>query len=798
MKKFPLTALGLALIALGHAASAQQATDIGTVTVTGEGDKLGTGLMIDEDTAKAKSTVTKAEIDKSRPSSSPYQLLNMLPGVNASSYDATGMFGGNLRVRGFNSDEIGFTINGAPVNDSGNFAVYPQEYTDSENLCELFVTQGSTDTEAPHVGASGGNIGLTTCAPNDRAGGKVGLGFGQLGYSRIFLRGDTGKIGNFKGFLSASKSKVDKWKGPGNADRDHIDAGAEYKLGNTTLSASLLWNKAVNANFLSQTLPQLATNGYHADFSPNLPTLVQTPTNGVADKDNLGSGTSYYYGYSLNPFENYLVTTNASIQFTPAVRLDVSPYFWYGYGTGGNEGFVINETALSGSLLHGGIGDINGDGDTKDSVAFFNGSLTQTERPGVTTKLSWTLDNQHILAGLWFERAHHRQTSPAAVINRDGSVSDIWENNPGALLHYADGSVYQFRNTLTISTGSSVFAQDSIDLLNSKLNVTPAFSYRSLKRDFTNYPSSGTSSSNAPGGSSGVYYEVHKTYSEALPSVRASYQLTPETQGFVSLAKNFKAPGNFDYFNLAQGVTYTNGVGTATAIAPVTVGQETSVNLDLGLRYKGSVLTGSATVFHTKFQNRIATAYDPATTFSHDYNVGGTTAQGVELEIGTVPVKGFSAYASASYTKDTLDSDMPYRVGGVSGFYPTSGKQFAGEPKGMAALSLQYASGPFLVNLAGKYTGPQPITLVNDQRIAGFTSVDLNAAWQLPDMAFLKKPTIRLNVSNLGDKKFLLANNGSGSSIKIAGVASGLPGGSDPSVYMGAPRFSSVTLQSDF
>lgn len=818
MKKFPLTVMSLAVLALGQAAWAQQTTDIGKVTVTGEGDKLGTGLIIDEDTPKAKSTVTKAEIDKNRGSANPYQLLTLLPGVNAGSYDATGLFGGNLRVRGFNSDEIGFTINGAPVNDSGNFAVYPQEYTDSENLCEIFVTQGSSDTEAPHVGASGGNIGLTTCSPNDIAGGKFTIGTGQLGYSRVFVRGDTGLMGNFKAFLSASKAQANKFKGPGKADRDHIDFGAEYKIGMATLSGSMLWNKAVNNNIRALTLNQIAAEGYDADFSPNLPAIAATtsasnPTNlapaiaGVANKDNLGSNATYYAGYSLNPFENYLITTKASLQFSPALRVDVAPYFWYGYGTGGNEGFTLSENNPSGSLFRYGVGDINGDGDRLDTVAVFNGSLTQTERPGVTTTVSYALDNQRILAGVWFERAHHRQTSPAAIINRDGSVSDIWENNPNTLVRYNDGSFYQFRNTLTISTADSLFVQDSIDLLNSKLRLVPAFSYRSINRNFTNYPSSGTSSSNAPGGSSGVFYQVNKTYSDFLPSLSTSYEFAPNAQGFVNIAKNMKAPGNFDYFNLAQGVSYTNGVGTATAIAPVTVQQETSINLDVGARFKGDLFKGSATAFLVKFKNRIATAYDPATTTSHDFNVGPSTMKGLELEVGTVPVMGFSAYASASYTKSTIDENMlSVNTGnGTIGNYPTAGKQFPDTPKGMAALSLQYASGPFLANLVGKYTGPRYITLVNDQRIAGFTTIDFNAAYELPSSNFFKKPTIRLNVSNISNTRYLLANSGSGSSIKVVGTGAIDPstgkayvGASDPSVYVGAPRFATITLQSEF
>jgi iron complex outermembrane recepter protein len=135
--KLRLSVLSAALLGAGifHGALAQTASDVGTVKISGSGDNLGNGLLIDEDGVKARSTITKAAIDKERSTANPFQLLNLMPGVNASSYDSTGLFGGNMRVRGFNSDEMGFTINGAPVNDSGNFAIYPQEYTDSENLC---------------------------------------------------------------------------------------------------------------------------------------------------------------------------------------------------------------------------------------------------------------------------------------------------------------------------------------------------------------------------------------------------------------------------------------------------------------------------------------------------------------------------------------------------------------------------------------------------------------------------------------------------------------------------------------
>lgn len=788
--RFRLTALSLALATLAGGAAAQQSSELAKISVTGEGDKLGTGLMIDEDTPKAKSTVTRAEIEKLRSSSNPYQALTLLPGVNASSYDATGLFGGNLRVRGFNSDQMGFTINGAPVNDSGNFAVYAQEYTDAENLCEMFVTQGATDTEAPHVGASGGNIGLSTCAPEDQRRVRVALSAGQLNYLRAFVRGDTGKIGDFKGFLSVSKSQVRKWKGEGRADRDHVDAGAEYQLGNTKLSASLLYNRAVNNNFRTLTLAQVGSLGYDADYASAIPQHT-TAVNGSAQSEaSTASGTAWY-GYALNPFENYLLTTKANIQLNPALRLDIEPYYWYGYGTGGVQQTSVAESSGS-TKLHGGIADINGDGDTLDTVMVYRGSLTETHRPGVTTKLSYTLDNHHLLGGFWLERARHRQTAPSTTVDNAGNIGDLWLSDTSKLLKHADGSLVQNRDWLTVSTGQSLFVQDSIDLVGGKLQLLPALSWRRIERDFTNYANAGS------GG--GADYQITQSFSQVLPSLGASWQFTPETQGFASLSKNFRAPSNFELGNAVTSVSYVDGKPTSAVVAVRNlVKQETSVNLDVGARFKHPLFKASVTAFYVDFKDRIAAGYNPEAGGRFDMNVGDSTIKGLEAEIGSVPYKGFSAYASATYTRSTIDQDLVYATAsGTSGTQytaATAGKQFPDTPKAMAALALQWAQGPYLANLSAKYTGRRQVTLVNDQSIGGYTTLDLNLAWQLPGGAAFKNPVLRVNLSNLTDKKYLLANSGSGSSWTVNATGTGA---AQPTLYGGAPRFASVTLQSDF
>ncbi|MDD5336052.1 MAG: Plug domain-containing protein, partial [Rhodoferax sp.] len=129
MKKIKPTPIALLVGALCSAPAlwAQQSapTDVGRIAVEGLPGGSNTGLIVQEDTPKARSSVNRAHLETLNPSSNPYQAIELLPGVNTFSNDATGLFGGGLRVRGANSVQMGFTINGAPVNDSGSFSVYP-------------------------------------------------------------------------------------------------------------------------------------------------------------------------------------------------------------------------------------------------------------------------------------------------------------------------------------------------------------------------------------------------------------------------------------------------------------------------------------------------------------------------------------------------------------------------------------------------------------------------------------------------------------------------------------------------
>jgi iron complex outermembrane receptor protein len=793
---------------------AQSTSNVGSITVEGNPGGTDSGLIQQEDTPKARSSINRDFIQKQAPTSNPFQLLNLLPGVNAFSQDASGLFGGGMRVRGFNTDQLGFTIDGAPVNDSGNFAVYPQEYTDAECIDNIFVTQGSTDVEAPHVGASGGNIGINTITPLDERNVRIAQTVGSNNLSRTFARLDSGKLGPAKFTVCASKSRVDKFKGPGRADRDHIDFKANVNLGGgNVVTAGFLYNRAVNANIRALNKNQFAQFGDRYDFGSVAPvhqpfagSTVNDPAYGpnavasiTSSSGSIGDSNRGYYGFNLNPFENAVATLNGTFKLADRVMLNVNPYFWYGYGTGGNQLQTLTDSAASGAKVHGGIAPFYSPTITGNTIFVYNGSVTHTDRPGINVKVDADLSsNNRLTAGIWYERARHRQTGPYVQIDNAGNAADVFMDNPNQWLRYNDGTPVEYRNYYTISTGKSAYVQDNISLIDTRLVLALGLSNRSITRDFTN-----TASGQQAG--YGADYSISRTYSDLLPNIGAKYQISKEQSLFFNAAQNFRAPANYVLSGLVTGGTIANGVLTGWTLRNPVVDKETSNNYDFGYRLQNDSYTLSASLYRIDFQNRIATSYDPSTALSTDMNVGTSRTQGIELESGWRPAAHWSLYGSLTFTDSKINEDkVVVRAGnGTWVALPTTGKQFPDTPRFMAGLGAQYASGGWFAYGQAKYMGKRYTTLVNDDSIGGYTVVNAGAGFEFPSTAFFKKPQIKFNVHNLFDTGYLNLNAGSGSSFRNNAAAYTASGGavvaaSLPGFYVGAPRAVSLTLQSDF
>jgi len=778
----------LACVGVVHAQETTTASDAQpTRQVIITGKKIGMGLMVTEDAPKARSTVTAEELEKQRPTGNAYEALEMLPSVNSYNHDATGLFGGGLTLRGFNSDQIGATINGVPVNDSGSFSVYPQEYVDQENTCSQFVTQGSTDVDSPQVGATGGNFGIVTCNPENTQRWRVMQTLGQLNSYKTFVRFDSGKFADnrSKFFISASKAQADKWKGEGKAKREHIDAGFNYDWDKFNyIHATILWNEAKNHSINNLTLTELNNFGYYYDTTSVYPTQP-TPVRGTAQ--NAVVPSPLYYGLYLNPFKNAIASAEAKFRLNDDLTLKIVPYFWYGFGNGGlqqklayesprREGTRTNATFMdpATTTLTGNV-DLNGDGDTLDTVIMANASVTNTKRPGLTSSLTWNYGDHQILGGFWWERARHRQTGTMVPVTAEGNPVDVYLEDQAVTR--SDGSLYQSRDWNTISTAYQAFIQDTISFADNKGQINIGIRTPFIERDFTNYRSEANLRPT---------YNITKKYKDILPQLGARYRVTNDDQFFASIAKNMKAPPNFVFSNVGSNVSVVNGVATLRG----DVKEETSYNTDIGYRHQDNKFIATVTVFNVDFRNRQATAFDPITNTSSYTNAGKVSTRGFELEAGNTPINGWAFYGSFGYTDSEIKNDLQVSA---TASLPTAGKEMPLTPKLKAGLSAEYQTGAFWARVKAKATSKQAATLVNDEWAPGYTTYGFDAGYTFANFGMFKRPKLTVNVSNITNKQY---RNPSSQSVNNTTQFPGVNPGT-LRYYLGAPRFASVTLSVD-
>ncbi|WP_374978959.1 TonB-dependent receptor [Pseudomonas solani] len=766
---------GWTMAALAAEESADS-VDVGKVKVTGQ--NLGNGQMVVESAPKSRSTVTKEALDKMSATGNAIDKLKYTPGVNVSSDDSSGLSGFNFTMRGMNSDQVGVSLDGIPVNDSGNYNLYPNLLGDPENLGEVFATQGSSEIDAPHIGSSGGNVGLVTLRPEKDFGvfGKQTIGSNNL--RKTFVRLNTGKYNGFSNYISASHTEGDKWRGEGVLRADKVTLNSLFEDGEgNSLNAVINYHKQENYNYSNPSKAQFKTYGRDFDY-------LDDPRYNSNGKIMTGSGSSLNgvtrgTGYSVlmrNPFENVTASLTGRFQLRDDVLLTVAPYYYW--ANGGSFGSFTGPYSLNrGTSNTGGnydlgnlptSGQLNADG-TPNSGLYYRPSITETWRPGINTSIKWDINDEHSFStGYWYERARQRQTQPFVPLTPDGKPVDIWAGyHDSEQARDANGNVIQGRNYFTVTPAHKLFAQD-VWSVTPDLTLTAGIAYDYSERKGDNR-----------GSLTEKKEKRNKTYHELLPSFSAQYLLDDENQVFYNLTRNMRTPPNYVLYNK----------GDSISLEP-----ELSWNHEFGWRYAVEDMALSATLFYLTFENRQVSSRDEA----GDYvmlNVGDVVNQGLELEWSGLLPHNFNYYASYTYTEAEQKDSVRYR--GVD--LPTEGKTVAGVPKNMLNLSLGYDDGLYYGNIVGKYVSRQYGDLTNDESIPDYAIADLNLGVHLPVQGTaLKSAAVRLSVNNLFDKEYLSGVRTTQFNAVTYSQGSASAFGSSPYYTIGEERTVSVSFEGSF
>lgn len=778
------------------------ATTPGGVT----GADIGGGYMINEQAVKSRSTVTRDAIDKLSPTANPYQMINLLPGVVQSSVDNTGLNGGNIKIRGFNSDHLGLTIEGMPVNNSGNYALYPQEYVDAENISQISIAQGAPDLNSPHIGATGGVINIFMRDPSKTPAVLSDVSVGSDGLLREFARVESGEIDNVRAYVSYSNLTKDHWIGPGEDAREHLDFKIVWDLSaGNTIRFSAIYNHGVNdfygtptlAQFNQHVPPSAATWGYSA----TLPSSFFTPNaSGVLNQSS--NSAKYTQEYGVNPFDNLILSAPSNFTISKDLKFDTTPYFWYGWGNGGGV------TSVTDTMYWGDLKITNLLGGSKNTYLYYNPSITETYRPGVENKFTYDYGSHQFIAGNWFEYAMHRQTGPFEALNADGSVPDVFVNsNQFSLPSYAScavltghtsaGNTYgasspgncptgpmEKRDQLTDTMTNMLFVGDTwkaTDRLTLIYGVKEVF----VNRDTTDY---------MPGANPGT-----GSYNDTatLPSVGARYKLNDENQLFTSFNTSFRSGPNY---TLVQSYSSTSGVITPASPIPPEEGK----TFELGHRYQGDLFSTSVTGFLGYYQNyQVSTnVADPAgssSTFGITVNAGDLLNYGVDAEIGTRRFHDFRAYVSGELLQtELLDNAIATTTTtkGITDYLVTKGKELPGAPPYQTGIGIDYDNGNVFGNLAYKYMGPEYSTFMNDQQMKAFGRMDFSIGYRFDDLWGMKSPELKLSLFNILDSRQLtgvysITNNANATTTLHGYTASG----SSPTYYLGQDISGLVTFR---
>jgi iron complex outermembrane receptor protein len=626
-----------------------------------------------------------------------------------------------------------------PLNDSGNFRLYPHEYADMENLESITVERGVVSKRNPFYVEIGGAIRVRTRPPANKFRITLSEKYGSFNFKRHFIRLDTGYLlGNRnlpKLFVSYSHTEADKWKGPGKHPeyRDHYTVGISHKVGR--LFWEFYYDKNVQLNYFYKgfRFNELSddTKFRRGDYNDRL----NYPNNTLTVDHNVN-----YYKFYKNPYTNQQLRANIELDITSSVKLSLKPYMWIGRGSG-------TSATRSGTNI------------------FFRESFNYTDRPGAIAELKFELPkDSRLFLGYWYEYADLKQWRPSrrVIVNPDGTFT----------LDNVTNFRYDFiQRTKTITNTPYLFLE-SKGLLD-KMDINLGVRFASVKRDFKSYRTTGLPYYPEDG----VYDDprltldprlsYEKTYRKTLPSFGVGYQFTNFAYGYFAYAKNFRVPQNF----LGTIPTGVSAQFVADQLKP-----EEADNYDLGLRFDFDKFYIVPSVYYVKYKNRlirIADPTDPNLIFLR--NAEKVDAYGAELELGIVPVRRVSIYTSFSYNEAKF-KDESFYDGNTN--YNIKDKTVPDTPKYMVKLGSRFQVMGFRISPSVQYVGSRYGNLINTEKVSSYTLVNLNVQRRI-----YKGIDLLVDMVNLTDKKY---------------VGRISPGTTEGTYYAGAPFTISVGLRGRF
>jgi iron complex outermembrane receptor protein len=681
------------------------------------------------------------------PGTSPIKSLEQLPSVNFQAADPYGSYEWAVRisVRGFNQNQLGFTLDDIPLGDMsyGNWnGLHISRAITDENIGHITLSQGTGALETASTSNLGGTIQFYSADPSDKRAFTVNQSIGSFSAYRTFARYESGLLaGNTKFYLTGAYQLSDKWRGHGQIGQNYwqLNGKLVHFVGNNgVLSIFADVSDRREVDYQDDNKIWVEKLGYNWDNYGNWAQSIQAawacdgvgsypaPVNGLAaNEDPCDAG--YYGGSGLRKDTiggvSYKQALNDKLTFkaTAYGHHDDGRGLWFTPYLPTYENIYAPSTA---TIL---------------SPISLRTSEYGINRAGILASLAYETGRNKVEGGIWFEGERWN------LARRFYATS---ETDP---LH----SLYSFPSNPFYTQWEYVFNSELYDIhlqdvfkVNSKISLSAGFKSEETTTDGELSNTFKSSPVFVPN----EYAQGKLTSGKPfLPQFGINVKLDKNNEIFGDGAYNVRSyvPGGYGYSTSPWGTTQAGFAVLQTTLKP-----ETSWTEEGGYRLSTHHAAVQASVFHVNFFDRLlALQQGPGIAGGASLltNAGNVTTNGVDAAV-TVPLGGqFSLYNGGTWSKSSYDSNVVFYdpATKANSSYATQGKITVDTPEYLYKGSLDWHKSGGFAHLGGDYMGYRFFTYTNDGRVGGRFLADIGAGYKRDELGAFKELKLQFNVYNL-------------------------------------------------
>ena len=677
------------------------------------------------------------------PGTSPLKAIEKLPSVSFQSADPFGTYEWSSRVsiRGFNQNQLGYTLDGIPLGDSSygnNNGLHIGRAIISENIGVTRVSQGSGSIGTQATNNLGGTLEFFSADPSDGFGVDANLTYGSSNTMRAFGRINFGEAGGVRGFLSGVYHNADKWKGGGEQRSMHVNAKAIIPVGDAEFDGFFSYSDRAEQDYQDLSLEMINRLGYdHDNYFPDYAKAISAARGVyVAPINNLDD--SYYDASGLR--KDLLASYGLTAPLADGVTFKIKAYYHNntGQGTWGTP-YVPSPNGVPMSART-----------TEYDI----------QRGGVFSSLNAEVGDHEVTVGGWYE--HNDFTQARRFYAYESNTTPGLDHTKFLRNPFFTQWLFDF-NTDTLQ----YYVQDKISLGDLTINL----GWKGFQVNNESDPR--IQGSLAAG--------KIKSQDWFQPHAGVAYKMTDKAEifgGFTQVTRAFVSSATSGPFATTQ----------AGFNALVTRGlkPESSDTFELGARYNDNVFNGVIGVYYVNFRNRLLGVQTGAGIVGNPailQNVGSVRSLGFEAAGDVRLDGGMTLFASYSYTGATYRGNVITPTAVIA----TKGKEVVDTPKHLLRGEVAYDGDAFFGRVGANYMSKRYFNYLNDRSVPGRVLVDATVGYRLD--AGLRAPLeLQLNATNLFGKEYVstIGSNGFGNS------------GDNQTLLAGSPRQVFVTLKASF